>query len=43
MAPENFEIGQGEDSRLRRILQVSPTAQRFFQKRGGAKVSTPKT
>jgi hypothetical protein len=34
MAPQNFEIGQGEDSRLRRLLQVSPTAQRFFQDRG---------
>ena len=30
MAPENYQFGQGEDSRLRKILQVSPTMKRFF-------------
>ena len=34
MAPENYRFGQGQDSKLRRLLQVSPTMQRSFSDLG---------
>ncbi len=38
MAPENYQLGQDQDSALRRLLQISPTMKRQFQ-RGTATLS----